>query len=408
APAARRRGALRRPPHDCRSGGVLIVGLMSGTSLDGVDAALVEIEGESVEGLRWAMRHATTLPFTDAEREIIHAGILSGSAESLCALHADLGEWLARAAELVCEEAGVPLEEVDAIGSHGQTLWHRPPTPEARGATLQLGDPATIAERTGRPVVSDFRARDVAAGGHGAPLVPWVDQALFALPDTARALQNIGGIGNVSWVPPRGSDEDVFAFDTGPGNALIDAAVALATGGRLAFDEGGQLAAQGKVDAALLAELLQHPYFAEQPPKSTGRELFGRPFVERLVQAIQPEGDRDWLDLVATLTELTARSIADAYARWAIPRGVAEVVVTGGGASNPQLMRRLRELLAPLPVREGEVLGVDPGAKEALAFAVLAWAHLKGIPANAPRATGAAGPRVLGSFTPGATRRSGR
>ncbi len=386
---------------------MLIVGLMSGTSLDGVDAALVQIEGDSVETVSWRMVHWATLPYAEERREAIHRAVVAGSAEALCRLHARIGEWLAEAVLRVCGEAEVPLAEVDAVGSHGQTIWHDPPIAERRGSTLQLGDPATIAERIGRPVIADFRARDVAAGGHGAPLVPWVDQVLFALPDRARALQNIGGIGNVTWVPPRGSAERVLAFDTGPGAALIDAAVELATDGRLTFDRDGRLAAQGKVDAALLEELLRHPFFGEEPPKSTGREAFGRPFVHRLVEAARPEGDRDWLDLVATLTELTARTIADAYGRWVLPRGVAEAVLTGGGARNPSLARRIRELLDPLPVLEGAALGVDAEAKEALAFAVLAWAHVHRIPANVPSATGAAGPRVLGSYTPGASERKG-
>ncbi|HEV2146940.1 MAG TPA: anhydro-N-acetylmuramic acid kinase [Longimicrobiaceae bacterium] len=381
---------------------MLIVGLMSGTSLDGVDAALVEIDGEGADDVRFRLVHWLTEPYGEEQREAVHGAILAGSAERICGLHTDLGEWMAAAAARVCEEAGVPRERVAAVGSHGQTVWHRPPADGRRGATLQLGDPATIAERTGIAVVSDFRTRDMAAGGQGAPLVPWVDRLLFSLPGSARALQNVGGIGNVTWVPPRASEESAFAFDTGPGNALMDAAVELATGGRLSFDQDGRLAAQGTVDEALLEELLRHPYFAAEPPKSTGREEFGRPFVERLVAATEPEGDRDWLDLVATLTELTARSIADAYRRWIVPRGVEQVVVTGGGARNPTLVRRIRTLLDPLEVVGGEVLGVDPEAKEAVAFAVLAWAHLRGIPANVPAATGAAGPRVLGSLTPGA------
>ncbi len=381
---------------------MLIVGLMSGTSLDGVDAALVEVDGEGADDVRFRLVHWLTAPFDEARREAIHGAILAGSAERLCGLHADLGEWLGEAVVRVCEEAGVPRERVDAVGSHGQTVWHRPPAGARRGATLQLGDPATIAERTGIAVVSDFRTRDMAAGGQGAPLVPWVDRLLFSLPDRARALQNIGGIGNVTWVPPRGSAESVLAFDTGPGNALMDTAVEIATGGRMTYDRDGRLGAQGQVDEILLADLLRHPYFAAEPPKSTGREEFGRPFVERLVSATAPEGDRDWLDLVATLTELTARSIADAYRRWIVPRGVEQVVLTGGGARNPTLVRRIRSLLDPLEVVGGEVLGVDPECKEAVAFAVLAWAHLRGIPANVPAATGAAGPRVLGSLTPGA------
>lgn len=380
---------------------------MSGTSLDGVDAALVSIEGDSVDDVTWELVafHSETYP--EERRHSIHDAILDGSAAALCRLHADVGDWLAEGALGVIEAAGLDPSRIDVIGSHGQTVWHLPPEDGRRGATLQLGDPATIAERTGSPVVSDFRARDMAAGGQGAPLVPWVDQVLFALPDRARALQNIGGIGNVTRVPPRGSPDPVLAFDTGPGNGLIDAAVELATSGRLKYDVDGKLAAQGTVDKRLLDELLRHPYFGMEPPKSTGREVFGRPFVQRLVEAAPPEGDRDWLDLVATLTELTARTIADAYARWIVPLGVAEAVVSGGGARNPTLVRRVREMVAPLPVQDGSALGIDPQAKEALSFAVLAWAHMKGIAANAPAATGASGPRVLGSYTPGSADRGG-
>jgi anhydro-N-acetylmuramic acid kinase len=379
-----------------------VVGLMSGTSLDGIDAVLAEVEGDSVDTVRCRVLHGCTVPFADAQRARIHRAIVSGTAPAFCSLHADLGEWFAAAVLRVCGEGGVAPSEVRAVGSHGQTIWHDPPRGGDRGSTLQLGDPATIAERTGIDVVSDFRARDMAAGGQGAPLVPWVDGLLFSEPGRARALQNIGGIANVTWVPPRGSGVPPLAFDTGPGNALLDETVSLATGGRLTFDRDGLLAARGAVDEALLEELLAHPYFAEEPPKSTGRETFGRPFVERLVQAVPPEGDQDWMDLVATLTELTARTIAASYRRWVLPRGVEEVVLTGGGARNPVLVGRLRTLLEPVPVRGGEVLGVDPDLKEALAFAVLAWAHLSGIPANVPAATGASGPRLLGSLTPGA------
>lgn len=382
---------------------MLIIGLMSGTSLDGVDAALVEIDGETPETIRWRLAGFSTVGYSDARRAAIHGAILAGTADALCSLHADLGEWLAEAALRVCDEAGVDPARVAAMGSHGQTVWHRPPTQGMRGATLQLGDPATIAERTGCAVISDFRTRDMAAGGQGAPLVPWVDQLLFALPDGFRALQNIGGIGNVTWVPPQGSQASAFAFDTGPGNSLINAAVELATGGRLPFDRDGRLAAQGEVQEELLRELLDHPFFALEPPKSTGRELFGVPFVERLAAATHAEGDRDWLNIVATLTELTARSIAEAYRRWLVPKGLDEVVLSGGGAHNPTLVGRIRSLLDPIPVRDGQALGIAPEAKEAVAFAVLAWAHLHGIPCNVPAATGASGPRVLGSFTPGAT-----
>ena len=270
---------------------MLIVGLMSGTSLDGVDAALVSIDGTDTERIDWRIVHWCTVPYTEERRTRIHQGILAGTAEAICDLHAELGEWFAEAAAEVCSRAEVPLEKVDAIGSHGQTVWHRPPAEGRRGATLQLGDASTIAERTGCPVIADFRTRDIAAGGQGAPLVPWVDRLLFSIPGQARALQNIGGIGNVSWVPPRESDAEVIAFDTGPGNALMDAAVELATGGKLSYDRDGLLAARGQVDETLLTELLRHPFFALEPPKSTGREAFGRPVVERLAEVMQPEGD---------------------------------------------------------------------------------------------------------------------
>ncbi len=380
---------------------MLIVGLMTGTSLDGIDAALVDIRGGSLEDLEWRLVQSRTQPYPPERREEIHAAILGGSAASICVLHAKMGEWLSEAVEGVCLAAGVRMEDVQLVGSHGQTIWHVPPSEGERGATLQIGCPATIAERTGIDVVSDFRSRDVAAGGQGAPLVPWVDQVLFAEPDRVRALQNIGGIGNVTRVPRRGSTEPLIAFDTGPGNALIDAIVSLATNGRLEYDRDGALAAQGRVDEELLSQLLAHPFFALAPPRSTGREAFGRPMVERLVEVVRPEGDREWLDLVATLTELTARSIASSYERWLIPQGVDEVVVTGGGAFNATLMARLASLLEPLPVLDCRNLGIGPSEKEALAFAVLAWAHVHRIPSNVPSATGAAGPRILGSFTPG-------
>jgi anhydro-N-acetylmuramic acid kinase len=378
----------------------LYLGLMSGTSMDGIDAALLELRGDA-DSLEWRLVHWAAAPYRPEQREAIHGAILAGSADALCSLHADLGEWLAAAARTVCERAEVPLEEVRAIGSHGQTVWHRPPAEGWRGATLQLGDPATIAERTGCDVVSDLRSRDVAAGGHGAPLVPLADRLLFAHPDHPRALQNIGGIGNVTWVPARGEAAAPLAFDTGPGNALIDAAVELCSAGAQTFDRDGYIAERARVDTALLERLMEERYLAMEPPKSTGREEFGRPFVERLAAGYAPDDEEAWGSLVATLTEFTARSIADAYERWIIPRGVGDVVVTGGGARNPVLLRRIRELLDPLPVDDGASLGIDPEAKEAAAFALLAWAHVARVPGNVPTATGAAGPRILGSLTPG-------
>lgn len=374
----------------------IVIGLMSGTSLDGIDAAAVEFKADGV----FKILAFTTTPLTSAQREQVHNSIVHGNAAGLCRLHADLGEWFAAAALRCCEDAGVKPEDVKAIGSHGQTIWHEPPAAGKRGATLQLGDPATIAERTGIPVVSDFRTRDVAAGGEGAPLVPWVDRFLFSNAEKRRVLQNIGGIGNLTWVPKRGETAPLLAFDTGPGNVLINSSVEIATDNRETYDVDGKRAARGRVDEQLLAELLAHPYYSRTPPKSTGRELFGRPYVEELVKRYPGIG-KEWDCLIATMTVLTARTITDAIKKWVLPHGVDEMVVTGGGSRNPTLMKMIRGMLPDVQVSTGEVLGVDPDAKEAVAFAALAWAHLNGRPANVPEATGAQGPRLLGNYTPG-------
>jgi anhydro-N-acetylmuramic acid kinase len=376
------------------------LGLMSGTSLDGIDAALVRFEG-GPDTLQWALEAFQSTPYAAERRERIHSAIVHGSAAALCRLHADLGEWFAEAAVTLCSRHGVSARDIVAIGSHGQTVWHEPPVPGRRGATLQLGCPATIAERTGIAVVSDFRTRDMAAGGQGAPLVPFADRMLYAAADRTRVLVNIGGMANLTRVPPRGSRQALLAFDTGPGNALIDAAVSLATAGRETFDSGGERAASGGVDEELLAGLMADPFFAQPPPKSTGRERFGRPFVEQLIAPSPPQREPEWANLIATLTAFTARTIADAIRTWVLPRGADEIIITGGGASNRTMMGALAQMLAPLPVRDGRAAGIDPDAKEAIAFAALAWAHLAGVPGNFPEVTGASGSRVLGSYTPG-------
>jgi len=379
-----------------------IIGLMSGTSLDGIDAVLAEFEGDAVAELEWRVLGFVSQPYSLERRNTIHRAILEGSAESMARVHALLGEWFAEAALAVCAQVGVSPDAVDLIGSHGQTIWHIPRAGEPRAMGLQLGCPSTIAERTGIPVVADFRTRDQAAGGEGAPLVPWQDRALFSQVGRRRVLQNIGGIGNLTWVPPRGESAPLLAFDTGPGNALIDAAVELETGGRETYDRDGARAARGRVRPEILDELLEHPFLKMEPPKTTGRETFGRPFVKALAERHGIRSDEDWDDLVATLTMLTARAITDSIRRWVLDRGVDEVVVSGGGGRNPTLLRWIAEALPGIPVVTGDVLGIDPDSKEALAFAALAWAHVHGIPGNIPEATGAAGPRVLGSFTPGA------
>jgi anhydro-N-acetylmuramic acid kinase len=331
--------------------------------------------------------------YTPAQRDRLLAAMREGSAREYCRLAVDFGGWLADAAVAVLAESGVARADVRAIGSHGQTLWHEP-----GHSTWQLDAPAVIAERTGISVVSDFRVRDVAAGGQGAPLVPIADALLFAGNDW-RALQNIGGIGNVTVVPPDGTLASVRAFDTGPGVGVLDAVVRTVDPA-LRYDRDGLIAARGRVLQPVVNELLAEPYFRAEPPKSTGRELFDARYVQRLIELCraQPGEIRD-VDLVATATALTAQSIADAYRRF-VPEPITETLIAGGGAKNPTLRAQLAQALAPLRVTTFDERYFDGEAKEAVAFALLAHLHLEGIPGNVPTATGARGPRVLGVFTP--------
>jgi anhydro-N-acetylmuramic acid kinase len=368
------------------------IGLMSGTSLDGVSAAAVRIAKTDSGALRADLLAFIGTTYAPEQRDRLSRALVSGNAREYCRLGFDLGGWLADAAVAVIGEAGVAKSEIRAIGSHGQTIWH-----EAPHSTWQMGEAAVIAERTGVDVVSDFRVRDVAAGGQGAPLVPIADALLFS-GDEWRALQNIGGIGNVTVVPPNGQLDGVRAFDTGPGVAVIDATVrALTTS---AFDENGALAARGAVLSAVVDELLTHAYFSAPPPKSTGRELFDAAYVARLIERCRQERSSSTAeDVIATATSLTARSIADAYRRF-MPEPVTEVLVSGGGAKNPTLVRMIEQAITPIPVRAFADRFFDGEAKEAVAFALLAYLHLEGEAGNVPRATGARGPRVLGKLTP--------
>jgi anhydro-N-acetylmuramic acid kinase len=393
-----------------------ILGLMSGTSLDGIDVALLEVleeERGEAEGLPrlegWALLDFYTRPYGADERETIRTALQAGGPEDMALLHTTLGYWFARAVTEFLHSRGIPPGEIATVGSHGQTVWHQPPREGRVGSSLQLGCPATLAELTGISVVSDFRSRDLAAGGHGAPLVPWADRLFFSSPRHRRAIQNLGGMGNVTWLPPSSDTAPVLAFDTGPGVVLLDAAAHRATGGAATFDEDGRLAQGGKVSESLLAYLMSHPFFQEEPPKSTGRELFGPRLVEEAAIRLEEETgvtlqegspQTGWPDLLATLTAFTARSVGEAYRRWVLPLGVEELFIMGGGARNPALREALASELAPLEIQEGQALGMDPDAREAAAFALMAWAHLRGIPANLPSATGSRGPRILGSLTP--------
>jgi anhydro-N-acetylmuramic acid kinase len=363
---------------------------MSGTSLDGIDAALVEIDHGSVRLVAFEVR-----PYAHGERQrLLDVVYGDASVRDVTLLHTQVGEWSAEAVRLVLESAGVEPSELSFVASHGQTVWHEP----AR-ATLQIGCAHTIAERIGARVVHDFRSRDVAAGGQGAPLVPLADAMLFGSADHGRALLNVGGMANVTWVPRLGALDGVMAFDTGPGVAVIDAVTRLVDPS-VSFDRNGDRAAAGVARDSVVEEILRLPFFAAPPPKSTGREVFGDAFAEQLVRrvrALDPSTSDD--DAVATALGLTVRSIADQLDRW-LPSGPQpDLLVSGGGARNPVLMQRLADRLDGWDVRRFDEEFFDGDAKEAVAFAYLGWRALLGEPGNVPAATGAKGPRVLGSVT---------
>ncbi|MBI4278792.1 MAG: anhydro-N-acetylmuramic acid kinase [Armatimonadetes bacterium] len=375
---------------------------MSGTSVDGIDAALVEISGGGPSA-RVRLLAFENVPFSTDLRERILAlcSPETGTVDKVCAMNAELGELFAQAAMRVAERAGLGIAAVDLIGSHGQTVWHIPPASGVPGATLQIGEPAVIAERTGVLTVADFRVRDMAAGGMGAPLVPYADIVLFGHPARARAVQNLGGIGNVTVLPAAPTMETVYAFDTGPANMVIDAVVEIVTRGRQTYDRDGVLAGQGRVHADLLRELMAHPFIAQPPPKATGREEFGAHFTRRVLSRAR-DLQLDGADLVATATAFTAESIAENYRRFVLPRHpIDEVIVGGGGSYNPTLVRMIRERVGGIPVMTCEDLGVNSDAKEAIAFALLANDAALGLPTNVPGATGARRPVVMGKFLPG-------
>jgi anhydro-N-acetylmuramic acid kinase len=370
---------------------VLAIGLMSGTSLDGVTGALVGIE-EADDGIRVGLRLCRTIPYGAERRERLAEAIARGGPRELALLDADLGEWCAECVELLLADAGVKPQAVTFIASHGQTIWHEP-----RRASLQLGNAAVIAERTGIAVVSDFRSRDVAAGGEGAPLVPRADRALFAAEGACRALLNLGGIANLSVVPPMGDPAPLLAFDTGPGVMVIDACVRRLFP-ELRFDVDGKLARLGLPLEDIVDAALAHPFFSAAPPRSTGRELFGAGYAERLVEQCREAGGSA-ADAVATATLLTARAIGRAV-RF-IPEALrpADVLRSGGGARNPALVDALVREWPGVTHRAFDEVFFDGEAKEAVAFAFLGYLTWTGRPGNEPGATGARGPRVLGSLT---------
>jgi anhydro-N-acetylmuramic acid kinase len=376
----------------------LVAGLISGTSLDGVDAAVVRLAG-SGRGLRVETLAFVSAPYEPALRAALLAAsaVESSDVRLLSQLNVRVAHAFADAVYQALEKAELPAGALDLVGSHGQTVHHVPDAEDCAGAptrsTLQIGDAAVLAARLGAPVVADFRAADLALGGQGAPLAPYLDDALFAHPSETRGLLNLGGIANLTVLPTGAGPEAAYAFDTGPANMVTDALAERLFG--QPFDPVGRFAAAGRPDEALLERLLAEPYFQKAPPKSTGRELFDAAYVERLVG----EGPADPHDLLATATALTARSVYDAYRRFAEPKDrLDRLVASGGGVHNAELMRQLAALFAPVPVETTAVYGLDPDAKEAVLFAVLAHEWANGVPTNVPAVTGAARPALLGKL----------
>lgn len=371
----------------------MAVGLMSGTSLDGVTSALVRIEEPDDGAYATKLVAQRTIPYGEERASRIRDAIGNGKARELAVLHADLGEWFAECVETLLDDAGVAPASLAFVASHGQTIWHEP-----RKSSFQLCNPAVIAERLGVTVISDFRSRDVAAGGEGAPLVSRADRLLFASPDGPRALLNLGGIANMTIVPKKGDDAPLLAFDTGPGVMVIDACVQQLFPG-MRFDQGGRIAKAGRVMEDIAEELLAHPYFDEQPPKSTGRELFGAPYADALIARCLDAGGRT-ADIIATATAITVRAIGKAVRFIPEPMRPRDVLHSGGGARNPALIEPL-DTVWPGPMhRSFDEHFFDGDAKEAVAFAFLGYLTFTGRSGNEPGATGAAGPRVLGSITP--------
>lgn len=386
--------AKKDEPRTAVGGSMVIVGVMSGTSLDGITAAVARFTPDKDGRVATQLLALTARVYTPEERARLQNALTGASASEYCRLNFELGEWLADAAVGAIAEAGVSRGEIAAIASHGQSVWHEP-----GHSTWQTGESSVIAERTRIDVISDFRVRDMAAGGQGAPLVPMADAMLFSHATEWRALQNLGGIGNVSVVPPGGDLRGVRAFDTGPGCGVIDKIVRALYPG-VAYDVGGELASRGKPVGSVVDRLLSHEYFRAAPPKSTGPELFSVTYAEELIASCRSDsaGCTDE-DIVATAVALTARSIGDAYDRF-IAEPVLEVFLSGGGARNPALVRAITHAVAPRRVSDFDSAFFDGDAKEAVAFALLGYLHLTGRPGNVPTATGASGPRILGKRTP--------
>ncbi|MFS0863074.1 anhydro-N-acetylmuramic acid kinase [Fredinandcohnia sp. 179-A 10B2 NHS] len=378
-----------------------VVGLMSGTSLDGIDAALVSISEIGTE-LNVNLVHFKTLPFSESLKTRILDLCDPDRAriEEISYMNMLLGELFSDAAKQVVQEAGLEMKDVDIISSHGQTIFHQPEKSTTEGyavsSTLQIGDIAVIAERTGVMTVGDFRTRDMAVGGQGAPLVPYADKLLCRDQSVGRVLVNIGGIANITVLPPATSNESVLAFDTGPGNMLIDAFTTWASNGKQTFDDNGEIAASGTVNNSWLNELLKHEYYQFPIPKSTGRELFGIQYAKQLWELntqLSPE------DKIATITELTAITISEDIKRFIDSYQIGEVFISGGGWYNQTLRNSIKaHLPETIKLASTDELGIPADAKEAVVFALLGYQCVMKRPNNLPSATGASAPVVMGKI----------
>ncbi|HEY8436332.1 MAG TPA: anhydro-N-acetylmuramic acid kinase AnmK [Haloplasmataceae bacterium] len=370
------------------------IGLMSGTSLDGIDAALVEIQEDNGR-IRYQLIHFLTKPFRPGIREEIERAISleRSTAQLICSLNFKLGYEFAASAQCVAKEAGVPMERVDFIASHGQTIWHQPiEEGEYVPSTLQIGEPAVIAYETGRPVISNFRVMDMAAGGQGAPLVSYTDYLLYRSDDEHLVLQNIGGIANLTYLPKGCTIDDVRSFDTGPGNMMIDEAVKRYF--NLPYDPDGSIARRGCVITPLLNRLMDDPFIQMAPPKTTGRERYGKQYVERIIASLDEAVRAE--DVVATFTEFVIQSIVHHYRQLG---PIDRVIVSGGGSRNQYILNGLKRELS-CDVVPLEAIDENSDAKEAIAFALLGYETLHGRTNNVKQATGARRAVILGHITP--------
>ncbi len=371
-----------------------VVGLMNGTSVDGCDAALVQINERGT-----SLLHFISLPTPPALKQKIFdtCSLDKSDIRLTCSVNVEIGYFFADAVKKLCKEANIRTQDLFCIGSHGQTVYH---IPEQEGdfvpSTLQLGDPAIIAYQTGAPVVSSFRSMDMAAGGRGAPLVPYTEYLLYKSKDVSRALHNLGGIANVTVLQKNCTMDDVFAFDTGPANMIIDALMEHFF--HVPYDENGDKASQGKVHNALLSHMLSHPYFKKAPPKATGREMFGKQYVHALLENFP---DVSPLDFITTATMFTAQTMKDSYQNFVFPKvQIDEIVLSGGGSHNQTLINLLKDRLPNIKICTQEDLGYSSDAKEGIAFALLAHETMHHRFGNLKSATGASKSVILGNITP--------